>query len=86
MNTIVDHTFQVAAQLRIEAVIRAARRHAEIIHLRPSVGFLKHSMDFGNTEEYMAEGYRYARLVLQAPRRRRALRQVEITSAAPATA
>jgi NTE family protein len=86
MNAIVDHTFQVAAQLRIEAVIRAARRHAEIIHLRPSVGFLKHSMDFGNTEEYMAEGYRYARLVLHAPRRR-AFRQVEVTSAtAPATA
>lgn len=87
MNSIVDHTFQVAAQLRIEAVIREARRHADIVHLRPGIGFLKHSMDFRMTEEYMEEGYRYATRMLHSPRRRRATREVELTSApAPASA
>jgi hypothetical protein len=39
-------------------------RKAEIVHLRPSVGFLKHSMDFGHTQTYIDEGYRYAREAL----------------------
>jgi NTE family protein len=60
MNTIVDHAFQVAAQHRTELTIRRAGRSVEIIHLRPSAGFLKHSMDFASTPEYLEAGYRHA--------------------------
>ena len=70
MNAIVDHTFQVAAQHRTRWTIKQLGRAVEIIHLRPDAGFLRHSMDFGSTEFYMAEGYRYASQVLDARRRR----------------
>jgi NTE family protein len=58
MNSIIDHTFQVAAQHLTDRIIRE-HREAEIIHLRPGAGFLKHSMDFKPTGEYLEEGYRY---------------------------
>ncbi len=69
MNTIVDHTFQVASQHRTQRTIRAAGRSVEIIHLRPGAGFLRHSMDFTETERYVAEGYRYASALLGRNRR-----------------
>lgn len=71
MNTIVDHTFQVAAQHRTSWTIKQMGRTVEIIHLRPDAGFLRHSMDFGSTESYLAEGYRYASNVLDSRRRHR---------------
>jgi NTE family protein len=71
MNTIVDHTFQVAAQHRTRWTIKQMGRNVEIVHLRPDAGFLRHSMDFGATEFYLAEGYRYAGEVLDSRRSRR---------------
>ena len=71
MNAIVDHTFQVAAQHRTRWTIQQMGRSVEIVHLRPDAGFLRHSMDFGATEFYLAEGYRYAAEVLDARRARR---------------
>jgi NTE family protein len=82
MNTIVDHAFQVAAQHRIETAIREMSRHAEIIHLRPSVGFLKHSMDFGLTEDYLEAGYRHVVATLGVHRRGR---RVAVVSPAKAS-
>lgn len=73
MNAIVDHTFQIAAQHRTRWTIKQLGRTVEIIHLRPDAGFLKHSMDFGATEFYLAEGYRYASEVLDRRRARRRL-------------
>jgi NTE family protein len=72
MNAIVDHAFQVAAQHRTRLTIKQLGRSVEIIHLRPSAGFLRHSMDFGATDDYINEGYRYAADVLDArqPNRR----------------
>ncbi|HEY8678480.1 MAG TPA: patatin-like phospholipase family protein [Candidatus Dormibacteraeota bacterium] len=64
MNAIVDHTFQVAAQHRTQWTIQQMGRSVEIIHLRPSAGFLRHSMDFGATGSYLEEGYRYTANVL----------------------
>jgi NTE family protein len=71
MNAIVDHTFQIAAQHRTRWTIQQMGRSVEIIHLRPDAGFLRHSMDFGATDFYLNEGYRYAAQVLDARRRRR---------------
>ena len=71
MNAIVDHTFQVAAQHRTRWTIQQMGRSVEIVHLRPDAGFLRHSMDFGATEFYLAEGYRYAAEVLDGRRARR---------------
>jgi NTE family protein len=71
MNAIVDHTFQIAAQHRTRRTIQQMRRSVEIIHLRPDAGFLRHSMDFGATDFYLNEGYRYAAQVLDARRKRR---------------
>jgi len=71
MNAIVDHTFQVAAQHRTRRTIQQMSRSVEIIHLRPDAGFLRHSMDFGATQFYLDEGYRYAAQVLDSRRRRR---------------
>jgi NTE family protein len=71
MNAIVDHTFQVAAQHRTRWTIKQMGRTVEIVHLRPDAGFLRHSMDFGATEFYLAEGYRYACEVLDTRRSRR---------------
>ena len=71
MNAIVDHTFQVAAQHRTRWTIRLMRRSVDIIHLRPDAGFLRHSMDFGATEDYIREGYRFASEVLEARASRR---------------
>jgi NTE family protein len=71
MNAIVDHTFQVAAQHRTRWTIKQMGRSVEIIHLRPDAGFLRHSMDFGATDFYLNEGYRYAAEVLDGRRRRR---------------
>ena len=71
MNAIVDHTFQVAAQHRTRWTIQQMGRTVEIIHLRPDAGFLRHSMDFGATDFYLHEGYRYASEVLETRRRRR---------------
>ncbi len=45
-------------------------RSVEIIHLRPDAGFLRHSMDFGATEGYIREGYRFASEVLETRARR----------------
>ena len=66
MNAIVDHTFQVAAQHRTRGAIKQAGRSVEIIHLRPDAGFLRHSMDFGATDFYLKEGYRFASEVLDS--------------------
>lgn len=74
MNTIVDHAFQVAAQHRTERTTRESRRSVDIIHLRPSAGFLRHSMDFSVTSAYIAEGYQFASQILDHRRRRDASR------------
>ncbi len=71
MNAIVDHTFQIAAQHRTRGTIKQMGRSVEIIHLRPDAGFLRHSMDFGATDFYLNEGYRYAAQVLDSRRKRR---------------
>jgi NTE family protein len=71
MNAVVDHAFQIAAQHRTRWTMERLGRKAEIVHLRPSVGFLKHSMDFGHTQNYIDEGYRYAQLALSQRGRRR---------------
>lgn len=71
MNAIVDHTFQVAAQHRTHWTIKQMGRSVEIIHLRPSAGFLRHSMDFGAADFYIEEGYRFAADILDARRHRR---------------
>lgn len=85
MNTIMDHAFQVAAQHRIESTVRELARYAEIIHLRPNAGFLKHSMDFTLTEQYLEAGYRYVFQVLGGNRRGRRVGGVS-PAAVPATA
>lgn len=77
MNAIVDHTFQVAAQHRTRWTIKQMGRMVDIIHLRPDAGFLRHSMDFGSTDFYLAEGYRYACEVLDSRRGRRR-QQIEL--------
>ena len=46
-------------------------RSVEIIHLRPDAGFLRNSMDFGATDFYLNEGYRFASEVLDTRRKRR---------------
>ena len=66
MNAIVDHTFQIAAQHRTRWTIQQMGRSVEIIHMRPDAGFLRHSMDFGATDFYLNEGYRYAAHVLDS--------------------
>ena len=71
MNAIVDHTFQIAAQHRTRWTIKQMGRSVEIIHLRPDAGFLRHSMDFGATDFYLDEGYRYAAQVLDSRGKRR---------------
>jgi len=71
MNAIVDHTFQIAAQHRTRWTIKQMGRSVEIIHLRPDAGFLRHSMDFGATEFYLDEGYRYAAQILDSRGKRR---------------
>ncbi len=71
MNAIVDHAFQVAAQHRTGRTIRQLGRSVEVIHLRPSAGFLRPSMDFGATDDYIEEGYRYAADALDARQRNR---------------
>jgi NTE family protein len=71
MNSIVDHTFQVAAQHRTRWTIKQLGRSIDIVHLRPDAGFLRHSMDFGATDFYLSEGYRYAAEVLDSRRSRR---------------
>ena len=71
MNAIVDHTFQIAAQHRTRWTIQQMGRSVEIVHLRPDAGFLRHSMDFGATDFYLNEGYRYAAEVLDSRRKRR---------------
>jgi NTE family protein len=71
MNAIVDHTFQIAAQHRTRWTIKQMGRSVEIIHLRPDAGFLRHSMDFGATDFYLNEGYRYAAEILDSRRKRR---------------
>jgi NTE family protein len=71
MNAIVDHTFQVAAQHRIQWTIQQMGRSIEIVHLRPSAGFLRHSMDFGATSSYLDEGYQYTVKALDARRKGR---------------
>jgi len=71
MNAIVDHAFQVAAQHRTRWTIKHLGRSVDIIHLRPSAGFLRHSMDFGATTDYIEEGYRYAAEALDSRQRNR---------------
>src|SRR5229473_1939549 len=71
MNAIVDHTFQIAAQHRTRWTIKQMGRSVEIIHLRPDAGFLRHSMDFGATDFYLKEGYRFACEALEARGKRR---------------
>ncbi|HEX9097111.1 MAG TPA: patatin-like phospholipase family protein [Candidatus Dormibacteraeota bacterium] len=71
MNAIVDHTFQIAAQHRTRWTIKQMGRNVEIIHLRPSAGFLRHSMDFGATKDYIEAGYGFASEILDARRKRR---------------
>ncbi len=73
MNAVVDHAFQVAAQHRTRWTMERLGRRAEIVHLRPSIGFLKHSMDFGETEAYITEGYRYAQEMLSRRGQRRTI-------------
>jgi len=89
MNTIMDHAFQVAAQHRIENTVRDLARYAEIIHLRPNAGFLKHSMDFTLTEQYLEAGYRHVWETLGGNRRGRRVAGVSpaaVAAPAPATA
>jgi hypothetical protein len=76
MNAIVDHTFQIAAQHRTRWTIKQMGRNVEIIHLRPSAGFLRHSMDFGATEDYIEAGYGFAAEILDARRKRRRMPEV----------
>ena len=71
MNAIVDHTFQIAAQHRTRFTIKQMGRSVEIIHLRPSAGFLRHSMDFGATKDYIQAGYGFAVEILDARHKRR---------------
>ena len=73
MNAVVDHAFQIAAQHRTRWTMERLGRKAEIVHLRPSMGFLKQSMDFGHTQSYIDEGYRYAQEVLSRRGQRRSL-------------
>jgi hypothetical protein len=73
MNDIVDHTFQIAAQHRTRFTIKQMGRNVEIIHLRPSAGFLRHSMDFGATKDYIQAGYGFAAEILDSRRKRRRL-------------
>jgi len=73
MNAIVDHAFQIAAQHRTRWTIERLSRKAEIVHLRPSAGFLKHSMDFSHTDAYIDEGYRFTREALSQRVRHRTL-------------
>lgn len=77
MNAIVDHAFQVAAQHRTRGTIRQLGGSVDIIHLRPSAGFLRHSMDFGATDDYIEEGYRYAADALDARQRGRRSPELE---------
>src|SRR6202162_1430998 len=79
MNAIVDHTFQIAAQHRTRWTIKQMGRAVEIIHLRPSAGFLRHSMDFGATKDYIDAGYGFAAEILDARRKRR--RMLELAPA-----
>jgi NTE family protein len=76
LNSIVDHTFQVAAQHRTRWTIQQMGRNVEIVHLRPDAGFLRHSMDFGATDFYLASGYEYACRVLDGRARRRRTEQI----------
>ncbi|GAC1478492.1 MAG: patatin-like phospholipase family protein [Candidatus Dormibacteria bacterium] len=71
MNAIVDHTLQVAAQHRIQWTIQQQGQSIEIVHLRPSTGFLRHQMDFGATASYLDEGYRYTLNTLEGRRKGR---------------
>ena len=71
MNAIVDHTFQIAAQHRTRWTIKQMGRSVDIIHLRPSAGFLRHAMDFGATKDYIESGYGFASEILDARRKRR---------------
>jgi len=71
MNAIVDHTFQIAAQHRTRWTIKQMGRNVEIIHLRTSAGFLRHSMDFCATIDYIEAGYGFASEILDARRERR---------------
>src|SRR5438445_6721365 len=71
MNAIVDHTFQIAAQHRTRFTIKQMGRSVEIIHLRPSAGFLRHSMDFRATKDYIQAGYGFAVEILDARHKRR---------------
>jgi hypothetical protein len=71
MNAIVDHTFQIAAQHRTRWTIKQMGRNVEIIHLRPSAGFLRRSMDFGATKDYIQAGYGFAAEILDARQKRR---------------
>lgn len=60
IDTVVDHAVQVGAYQRIRSTVREARKHAEVVWLRPNSGFLKHSMDFRYTAHYIEDGHRYA--------------------------
>jgi NTE family protein len=73
MEGIVEHAVQVGAYLRIREAIERARRHAEVIWLRPNSGFQRHSMDFRFTAQYLDDGYRFTadRVNGTAPARRR---------------
>jgi NTE family protein len=77
VNAIVDHTFQIAAQHRTRSTIKQMGRNVEIIHLHPSAGFLRHSMDFGATRDYIQAGYGFAAEILDSRRKRR--RMPELT-------
>ena len=81
MNAIVDHTFQIAAQHRTRFTIQQMGRSVEIIHLRPDAGFLRHSMDFGATDFYLKEGYRFACEALDGRRKRRRTAELAPTAA-----
>ncbi len=82
MNAIVDHAFQVAAQHRTEWTIRMTGRSAEIVHLRPSIGLLRHSMDFRGVREYLESGYRFASAVLDGRGRKWSVRERAVLSSA----
>ncbi len=71
MESIVEHTVQIGAYLRLRRTVEEARRHAQVIWLRPNSGFLQHSMDFRFTAEYIEEGYRFAAARLGSPLRPR---------------
>jgi len=81
MNAIVDHTFQIAAQHRTRWTIKQMGRNVEIIHLRPSAGFLRHAMDFGATKDYIEAGYGFASEILDARRKRRRMPELARTAA-----